>query len=536
MKFSSRILLVNIFVLALCSMAFGTEAGPFSLQQAIKEGTRSSEDLYKRNITDDLKLFTDRAGKLQRLCEGSFREGSYLDRLSRKDTLRNQEMLRPVFRFWNLFRSFIDDLDFLSRKYEVPLLFNHEDRVRSYFAGYTLGITARLARVIMVSELMNFLATRGGLEDLINEGNRELQIPEGSLRKAVKHSLHPDNLAHLYRFRISHFEDAGIAKPETVNQQLPKVVAEYLLAHTGFLNDLSHKVASDPSWKFLSRSIINASLEFFLPAQRQIFTWVGDTRVKEKHSRLISPPQLEKFAGMLKPGDIILGRQDWYLSNIFLPGFWPHALLYIGTPAEISAIFDKDPEVIRWCEKNDARNFSELLEKHYPKATKVWKTPNKTDGLPRRMMEAISEGIVLNSMPGALHCDYLAAVRPRLKPAAIARAILLAFSYFGREYDFQFSFNTEQSLVCTELVTKAYSRRDDTGLRFPMVKSLGNYGIPADSIVRDFADKRGRSEQQLDFVAFLRGLPAKKSSVFASEEEFAGTCNWDGGLQSKNTR
>ena len=69
-----------------------------------------------------------------------------------------------------------------------------------------------------------------------------------------------------------------------------------------------------------------------------------------------------------------------------------------------------------------------------------------------------------------------------------------------------------------------------------MVKSLGNYGIPADSIVKDFADRRGRSDRQLDFIAFIKGLPAKKTAVFADESEFAESCTWAGGLKSKNTR
>ena len=32
----------------------------------------------------------------------------------------------------------------------------------------------------------------------------------------------------------------------------------------------------------------------------------------------------------LKPGDVIITRHDDALSNLFLPGFWPHAALYIG--------------------------------------------------------------------------------------------------------------------------------------------------------------------------------------------------------------
>lgn len=533
MKLSQRMLLIIVLVFCGSSWAPAAELGPFSFEQAIVEGSRSAESLYRRHLADDLKLFTDRAGKLQRLCEGSFRDNSYLDRLSRKDTLKNHETMRPIYRFWNLFRSFLDDLNFISRKYEVPLIFGHKEKVKNFFAGYALGMSARLAQVIMVSEMMNFLARRGGLEDLLNEGNEEYGIPTGSFSKAIKRSLSTENLAQLYRFRISHFEEIGMAN----DNALPPTVSGYLLAHSDFLNTLSRKVASDPTWKFLSRSLINASLELVLPAQRELFTWVGDTRVKNQHSRLISAAQLEKFGSMLQPGDILVGRQDYYLSNIFLPGFWPHALLYVGTPAEISATFDNDPEMLRWCKRYDAKNFTGLLEKRYNKAFSTWKTMNPADGKPRCIMEAISEGIVINSLPGALHCDYVAAVRPRLSKVAKAHAIMLALSYFGREYDFQFSFNTEQSLVCTELVTKAYSSQvDGHGLRFPMVKSLGNYGIPADSIVKDFADRRGRSDRQLDFIAFIKGLPAKKTAVFADESEFAESCTWAGGLKSKNTR
>ena len=41
--------------------------------------------------------------------------------------------------------------------------------------------------------------------------------------------------------------------------------------------------------------------------------------------------------GMMQPGDVIISRKNWYLSNIGLPGFWPHAAFYLGEADELEA-------------------------------------------------------------------------------------------------------------------------------------------------------------------------------------------------------
>ena len=62
------------------------------------------------------------------------------------------------------------------------------------------------------------------------------------------------------------------------------------------------------------------------------------------------------------PGDIVVVRQNWFISNIGLPGFWPHAELYLGTVAELQRYFDEDPAVVKW------RAF---MDKYYPDGDKA---------------------------------------------------------------------------------------------------------------------------------------------------------------------
>ena len=37
------------------------------------------------------------------------------------------------------------------------------------------------------------------------------------------------------------------------------------------------------------------------------------------------------IAAFLQPGDVIITRHAKALTNLFIPGFWPHSALYIGT-------------------------------------------------------------------------------------------------------------------------------------------------------------------------------------------------------------
>jgi hypothetical protein len=135
--------------------------------------------------------------------------------------------------------------------------------------------------------------------------------------------------------------------------------------------------------------------------------------------------------------------------------------------------------------------------------------PQEHEHLPR-VVEAISEGVSLTTLEHSADCDALAVLRPRLPKPEQALAVLRAFQYHGRPYDFDFDFATDSELVCTEVVFKAYEPGAATrGLRLPLVEMLGRKVMPANEIIRQLDAQWGTAEQQFEVVVFLDGHELK---------------------------
>jgi hypothetical protein len=254
------------------------------------------------------------------------------------------------------------------------------------------------------------------------------------------------------------------------------------------------------------------------PVQAGISEWMGDTKVLRQGRALISPEQIAAIRPRLEPGDVLLERREWYMSNVGLPGFWSHAALYVGTPDERRARFG-GPEVRRWVigQGEASGDLERLLRSRYPKAYALAIAPQEHGHVPR-VLEAISEGVVFTTLEHSAAADSVVALRPHLEPVEKAQALVRAFRYMGRPYDFNFDFQTDSALVCTELVYKAYEPAPGfRGLRWKPEEVMGRTAIPANSIARQFAeDPNG----QLAMVLFLDGQERRGTAVEAGVEEF----------------
>lgn len=141
----------------------------------------------------------------------------------------------------------------------------------------------------------------------------------------------------------------------------------------------------------------------------------------------VTPQTIRQLKSQLRPGDVFITRHDDAMSNLFLPGFWPHGALYIGTSEERSAMsLQTVSDGIRKSDENI------------------------------NILEAKKDGVLLRNIEETLAVDSFVVLRPKLSKAKIIQALNKGLSHAGKLYDFVFDFSTSDRLVCTEVIYRAY--------------------------------------------------------------------------------
>jgi hypothetical protein len=127
------------------------------------------------------------------------------------------------------------------------------------------------------------------------------------------------------------------------------------------------------------------------------------------------------------------------------------------------------------------------------------------------VIEAVGQGVVFSTFEKSADADYLAVIRPRLSVEAKADAIARSLGMVGRPYDFAFDFVTDDRIVCSELVWKAYEQRLD----LPVARWAGRSVTPPNDFVRWFDEQFDAADRRADFVIFLDGHAHLRAATVA---------------------
>src|SRR5262245_53050727 len=205
---------------------------------------------------------------------------------------------------------------------------DEDRRLRALVIAYAAAaLLVRAART-----LVDRLASDTFVQRKLNEPEPRFGIPRKQFTAIYKALTDPMTAWHLRR-AARFIEDR--------RRQVETLLAEPDLA--GVLDVLR---AAEPALDLPKRSVVRARMSYRWHALRRrrasavghamfgIFELAGRVIADLRnpfHDKRVTPNIRAELEAMLEPGDVLISRHDDAMSNLFLPGYWIHASLHIGS-------------------------------------------------------------------------------------------------------------------------------------------------------------------------------------------------------------
>jgi hypothetical protein len=432
-------------------------------------------------------------------------------RLSPEDKTRLLEL-------WSRYLAYSMELEKLKHVHkhfhQINFINYPELHLKSFLTAYSAFVANCRAAVKLTKLVDNneFVGT------FLNEQKPQHDIPANAYLYLKKAVIHPDTLV-LLNIGRAHI------KITRLGTKLSSEQAQFLKQYSedGYL-EIMKSLGKQPELivetpkKLFEKHVFTA----WMPLQKGVAKGMSLVRTTHREN-FITLDDVQSTMRELEPGDILLERRNWYLTNIGIPGFWPHTALYTGTPLEIDEYF-------RDVELPDGLLPSEYISRNHPELFEEISGQTRK-GHEFRVLEALRPGVIPTALEDSARADYLAVLRPRLDKKDKLKAILAAFSFYRRPYDYNFDFVTDNELVCSELIFKAYRPGENRkGIAFQLKETAGRLLLPPNSIAAKFAAEYGSDDAELDFVLFLDGSEEEGNAERGSVEDFLGSWQrpkWD---------
>lgn len=326
-----------------------------------------------------------------------------------------------------------------------------DEILRFFLAGYA----AVCVLVGMDRKLLFDVARHSLVQRKLNEAFQELRIPRKQYTRVFEAFINERNALALLdamkfakknrRKLLALRSDADVGRIAAELPRLRKALnpsfREYLRGAWQFV---SHK------WR--RRGVVSAN-----NVMAGIAEGVGRvaSNLYQADNKRVTDAVRDAIGNFLQPGDILVTRHSVALTNLFMPGFWPHAALYVGTPDQRDALGIRVPD--------DKKA--------------LWTGPIAT-------LEALKDGVRLRPLADTLAVDHFVVIRPRVPAATVRQAIERGVVHEGKMYNFDFDFFSSDRLVCTEVIYRSYDGLD--GIDLPLTERAGRKTLAAEDLL-DYA-------------------------------------------------
>jgi hypothetical protein len=305
----------------------------------------------------------------------------------------------------------------------------------------------------------------------LNEPEPYFGIPEGTYDAIQRSLTSPVHAWHLYH-AVMYFDENQVAlralgRDPALAPLLAVIDSLQDRIQVGVRQYARARLRADVRrvWNALHRDLLSRAL---YGLQKAVSRLVSEIYTRPAHHPHLPEPVAGELRSILKPGDVLITRKEHALTNYFLPGYWPHAALYLGQGEQLVELGISEHANVkpRWLR---------LLEcdRHEP----------------RRVLEAMKDGVWVRSLKSPFDSDALAVIRPRLAAADIAEALSRGMFHEGKPYDFDFDFTRSDRLVCTEVVYRSFEGVG--GIKFQLKRRTGRLTLAAEDLLQMALDRAG---------------------------------------------
>ena len=329
--------------------------------------------------------------------------------------------------------------------------------------AFLVGFAAACALVRLDRHLLEQVARHPLTQRKLNEGETALRIPRKQYTAIFRSFTDPAvawtmlsamQAAERARSRLLGLCDCGDSRVADVARRLPEL-----------------ERALDPS----RRNYFERALRYREHSLRRRVASAGQQvafAVLEGSGRVVSELQdrstpkrttdavRAQLAEILRPGDVLVTRHERAFTNLFLPGYWPHAALYVGSRA-------------------DRESLAVVLDLE---RAERWSADCRT-------LEALKDGVRFRPLEETLAVDAFAVVRPRLAERELALGLARAAEHEGKLYNFDFDFFRSDRLVCTEVVYRAFDGLG--GIEIPLRERADRPTLAAEDLLDLALEGRG---------------------------------------------
>ncbi|MCA9057611.1 MAG: hypothetical protein KDA85_03900 [Planctomycetaceae bacterium] len=350
--------------------------------------------------------------------------------------------------------------------FELILSLRHNDQREAalQIPALMTGYAGALVLVDAARFLRESFHNRPVVRAKLNEPEPHFALPEGIYNRIQQSLTNPYHIWHLYHAgkAVELHADAVASAAQTSPELEPIPELIERLQERLNVSPRSYAVAGIRSQARSLRAIVETRLLWraMYGLQKFVSQLISGHYIRPGHIPALPEHIRSELTSQLQPGDILVTRKEHALTNYFLPGFWPHVALYLGTVDQLKArgLDQQPPFHSRWKSLLDCDSTME-----------------------NRVLESLKDGVRIRSLMCPLSSDAVAVLRPRLPADSITSALTRGMFHEGKPYDFDFDFTRSDRLVCTEVVYRSYEGID--GLRFELTRRAGRLTLSAEDLL-----------------------------------------------------